>query len=174
MGSRQSGVIDKSAYEKQWASHEARQKLSKEDRHLFETARHTFRPYVYFDKVLVAWTMVQGEPRIKEVFKVVGIDVSFQEGIWLTMYAEVAKRELRISHSPRPLLDLGVFAWVPFFNELRYASPDWEDPDARKNLRLHACFKTPSSPDHTVEGHTYLTELHTFRETWPQYAKTRF
>jgi hypothetical protein len=169
--------IDRDHYEKQWANHEARLKLSPEDKMLWDAARHTFRPYVYFDKVLVVWSVIKGEPQIKEVFKIEGLETSFQDGIWLRLQAQIAKRTVTLSHTPRRMLpDLDIIAWVPYFNELRYASGDWEDLDSRKNLRLHACFKMRAQyPGTTLnEGQDYLSELHVFRAQFPQYAAVRF
>lgn len=179
MGSIATGGIDRPALEKQWANQEARLKLGKEDKALWDAARYTVRPYVYYNKVLIVWAVIKGQPQIKEIFKVVGIDSNFQDGIWLRLYAEVAKREVLVTHSPRKLLpNINVFAWVPFFNELRFVSADWEDHNARRNLRLHACFKMHNSGDERnaalAEGRDYLSELHVFREQWPQYSDTRF
>jgi hypothetical protein len=178
MGIAGQGGIDKTALEKQWANQEARSKLSKQDRTLWDAARHTVRPYVYFDKVLIVWTAVQGQPVIKEILKVSGLETSFQDGIWLRMHAEIAGRDITINHCPRRLLpNLDIFGWVPFFNEMRYASADWDDPGAKRNLRLHTCFKMRSDSRDirdVVEGHDYISELHVFRAIWPQYASTRF
>lgn len=170
--------IDRRALEKQWANHEA-QKLGHVDRALWQAARYTIRPYVYFNKVLIAWTVVKGEPQIKEVFKVTGVDMSFQGGVALRMYANVAKREITLTHSPRRILpNLDILAWVPFFNEIRFASADWGDLSSKKNLRLHVCLKMRENGDdmrvELVEGQDYLSELHVFREMFPQYRHTRF
>jgi hypothetical protein len=178
--SNSSGQLDRPTLEKQWANQEALMKLSKEDRALWSTSRYTFRPFVYFDKIMVVWTVIKGQPQIKEVLKVVGIEASFQDGIWLRMQAEVAKREIMINHSPRRILPgLDVIAWVPYFNELRFVGPDWDDPSTKRNLRLHACFKMRTRGDVDpgsviAEGHDFISELHVFREQFPQYASTRF
>lgn len=177
MGSNTSaGPIDRPALEKTWANQEARLKLSKEDKALWDSARYTVRPFVYYDKVLVVWTILKGQPQIKEVLKVVGIDANFQDGIWLRVHAEVAKREILINHTPRRILDFDVFAWIPFFNEVRFVSPDWENPQARRNMRLHTCFKMRGRGDEPrpIEGQDFLSELHVFREQFPQYSDTRF
>jgi hypothetical protein len=180
MGSAVSGGIDRPTLEKQWANHEARLKLNKDDKALWDSSRYTVRPYVYYNKVLIAWTVVKGQPQIKEIFKVIGLDVSFQDGVWLRMHAEIAGCDVMLSHAPRRLLpNLEVLAWMPYFNEVRFASADWDDLNAKKNLRLHACFKMRSRGDEPVTGlireqHDFLSELHVFRELWPQYAVTRF
>jgi hypothetical protein len=181
MGSGISGSdIDRPALEKQWANQEARAKLSREDRILWDDSRYTVRPFVYYNKVLVVWSVIKGQPQIKEILKVVGIEASFQDGIWLRLYAEVAKREVMINHTPRKLLpSIDVIGWTPFFNELRYVARDWNDNNPRRNLRLHACFKTRGrgdiTPDSVLsEGQDFLSELHVFREQFPQYIDTRF
>lgn len=179
MGSNNNtGEIDRPALEKQWAANEARLKLGREDKALWDAAHYTVRPYVYYNKVLLVWSIINGRPQVKEVLKVVSIDASFQDGIWLRLRAEIAKKEIQINHTPRRLLPgLDVIGWVPFFNEMRFVGgPDWNDVNARRNLRLHACFKMRSRGDEhrPVEGHDYLTELHVFRDQFPQYADTRF
>lgn len=176
MGNSGTGGIDKNSLEKQWAGREARLKLSPDDRALWNSSQCTIRPFVYFDKIMIAWSVEKGQPQVKEVFKVNALDVSFQDGIWLRMHAEIANRDIVINHTPRRLLpDLKVFGWVPFFNELRFVSADWADVDARKNLRLTACFKTVQSDGAPLrEGAHYISALHAFREQWPQYADTRF
>jgi hypothetical protein len=179
MGRATQGGIDRPTLEKRWANYEARLKLGREDKQLWDASNCTIRPYVYFNKVLIAWTVIRGQPQIKEIFRVIGIDASFQDGVWLRLEAEIAGREVTISHSPRRLLpNLDVISWVPYFNEVRFASADWEDLDAKKNLRLCACFKTRERGDGEnkliLPDHDYLSELHVFREQWPQYADVRF
>lgn len=176
MGRVDSGEINKPALERQWATQAARKGLNRDDRALWESSRYTVRPYVYFDKVLIAWTVVKGQPQIKEIFKVIGLDVSFQDGLQVRLYAEVAKTETLITHTPHRLLpNLDVFGWVPYFNEVRYASGNWDDPLSKKNLRLCVCLKMlDRGADRVPEGQHVLSELHVFREQWPQYADTRF
>lgn len=178
MGKHISG-IDRPDLEKQWANYEARTKLSAEDKALWDSSAHTIRPYVYYDKVLIAWTVIQGQPQIKEVFKATGLDVSFQDGIWMHLDATIAARRVTVNHTPRRMLpDLDIIAWVPYFNEARFGSSDWNDLAAKKNLRLCGCFKMRSSGDDLrvplVEGQHYLSELHVFRDLWPQYRSTYF
>lgn len=178
MGTAVRGGIDRPLLEKRWANYEARQTLSAEDRGLWDACQYTVRPYVYFNKVLIAWSVVQGQPQIKEIYRVVGLDVSFQDGIWLRMHAEVARRDVTINHVPRKLPGADVIAWVPYFNEVRFCSPDWDDPDANRNLRLHACFKMRDRADtqgaFIQEGRDHLSELHVFRALWPTYKDVRF
>lgn len=176
MGNESNPGIDKAGYEKVWANHAARLHLSEADKTLWHASRYTMRPFVYFDKILIAWTVLKGVPQIKDILHVTSLDASFQDGIWLRVQSKVHKGpEHMVTHVPRRLPGLEIFAWLPYFNELRYASAQWEDPSLPKNLRLAVCFKMRSKPDFPlVEGEDYLSELHTFREQFPQYAHTRF
>jgi hypothetical protein len=177
MGNEVGGIdkADRAGYEKAWANQSARRTLNDEDKNLWAVARYTVRPYVYFDKILIAWSIVKGSPQVKDVLTVTALDASFQDGVWIKVRSKVSQRESLLTHAPRKLEGLSIFAWVPFFNELRFASSDWSDPAATKNLRLSACFKMQQRPDDVLqEGVDYLSELHVFREKFPQYANTRF
>lgn len=170
--------LDKATLEKEWANTEARLKLGKADKAKWGELSYTVRPYVYFDKILIVWTVVKGQPQVKDIFTVTSIDASFQGGLWVKAKSKVTGFESVINHEPRRLATgLDVFAWLPFFNEVRYANPvDWNNPTAPRNLRLSACFKMTQSPDTRLlrEGVHYLSELHVFRDRFPQYADTRF
>jgi len=169
-----SGAIDKDGYEKQWATAAARQNLSQEDRLIWNESRYTIRPYVYHDKILIAWSYANGEPVIKDIFTVQSVEVSFQDGVWLKLVSEVNRRETIITHTPRRLPDLKIFGWVPFFLELRFASADWDNPALARSLRMSACFKMMGKPDVFVANQDFLTELHVFRDMFPKYQHTRF
>lgn len=174
-GNNKLDKIDKDGYEKAWATALARQNLSPEDRTLWNEARFTIRPYVYHDKIFIVWSYKGGQPVIKDVFTVTNVEVSFQDGFWLKMLSKVHKgREVMVSHSPRRLPGLNVFAWVPYFMETRFASADWEDPTLTRTLRIQACFKMAGKPDKFFEEQEHLTELHVFRETFPSYRSTKF
>lgn len=168
--------IDKAGYEKSWANHAIRLKQADEEKALWSRSRYTVRPYVYFDKILIAWSVVKGEPQTDDVLTVTGMDASFTDGLWINFQSKLSGHaDFVITHVPRLLPGLDIFAWVPFFNELRFASEDWDDPLAPKNLRLSACFKMRSRPDESlIEGHHYLSELHVFREKFPKFRSVRF
>lgn len=174
MGS--SPALDKSALERAMAGAEARQKLNTKDKQAWDAFRTTVRPFVYFNKILVAWTLSKGQPQILDIFTVTSANISFQDGLWIVLESKVKDEEVIIDHTPRRLsADLQIFGWMPFFNEMRYHGPDWHDPNSPKNMRLTACFKMVAAPSSAVsEGVHYLSELHVFREQWPQYQATKF
>jgi len=173
MGIESSG-IDRAGLEKEWANKEARLKLSTADRSLWDSCRYTVRPYVYFDKIFVVWTYLKGQPQVKDILAVTSMDSSFQDGVWVRMVSKVTRHEHLMTHSPRKIGNHELFAWVPYFNEVRFVSADWENLEAPRNLRLCACFKMKGRPEEPVEGVDYLTALHVFRSQWPQYKDTRF
>jgi hypothetical protein len=175
MGIENTG-IDRSALEKRWANEQARLTMqTEEDKALWAACRYTVRPFVYYNKILLAWRPVKGQPVIQEVLTVTDINVNFQTGTWVHMKGRVSGQEVVITQVPRRILpNLDIVAWMPYFNEMRYSSQDWENPLSTRNLRLSACFKTRDKPDLIVEGQDYLTELHMFRERFPQYSKTSF
>ena len=74
---------DKATLEKDWAAAEARLRLSRDDKAAWNTLGYTVRPYVYFDKILVVWTIIKGEPQVKDIIAVTDIDGSFQGGLWV-------------------------------------------------------------------------------------------
>lgn len=167
--------IDRQQFEKTWANHAARLSLGDEDKALWATTRYTIRPYAYFDKILVAWTFEKGQPKVKDILTVLDATISFQDGIWIRIKSKVSQREQLLTHTPRKVTGLSVFGWVPYFNELRFASSDWDNPEAPKNLRLSVCFKMQERPDSPLlENIDYITELHVFRRQFPQYHGTRF
>lgn len=170
------GVIDRSGYEKKWANEASRLSLSSDDKSLWSASRYTMRPFVYFDKILIAWDVVKGEPRIKNILNVIGMDASFQDGIWVKLQSKTQPgADILITHTPRRLPGLDVFAWVPYFVEVRFVSADWETPNSNKNLRLSACLKMRERPDSVLrENCDYISELHSFRAQFPKYASTRF
>ena len=166
--------LDKVHYEKEWAAQEARLRLDTESRSKWESAAYTFRTFVYFKKILVAWQKHGTEIVVKNVFTVISMDANFREGIWVRVRDRDNKEHV-ITHTPRLLGDVNVFAWVPYFNEVRWHASDWSDPTSPKALRLAACFKTQFSPHEPLhEGQDYLSELHVFRSQFPQFAKVRF
>jgi hypothetical protein len=175
MGSITAG--QKAALEKQWANNEARLKLSGADKTSWRSLSHTIRPFVYYDKTLIIWSLVKGQPNVKDILAVTNVDGSFNEGLWVHIKSKVTGLTTIIDSTPRRLMPgLEVFAWMPFFNEVRYTGADWNDPAASRNLRLAVCFKMAADPHapRLHEGLHYLSELHVFRETFPQYADTRF
>ena len=165
---------EKSGYEKEWANNEARLKLSSEDRAIWNCCKCTIRPHVYFDKIFIVWSVKQGVPEILDVLTVESVDATFEMGIWVHAASKLTKAKHVITHTPRRLPGLDVFVWVPFFNEIRFASNDWNDVTAPRSLRVSLCFKTRDNKQRLVEGQHYVTELHVFRDQWPQYASTRF
>lgn len=176
MGSNVGTGIDKPALEREWIGDEAR-KLGKDAKARWMSLAYTVRPYIYFDKILIVWAYVNGQPQVKDIFTITSVDGSFQGGLWAHAKSKVTGDEIVITHQPRRLAaDLDVFAWLPFFNELRYVSADWNNPVAPRNLRLSACFKMAEDPRNTrlKNDQHYLSELHTFREQFPQYRTTRF
>lgn len=175
MGSEASG-LDKPRYEKEWASQEARLKLDATGRHLWDSSRHTVRPYLYYNKIFIAWGIdANGEVVVRDVFTVISMDATFRDGFWIKL-RDRNRREHLITHTPRLLGDTDIFAWVPYFNECRWHSNDWSDPAAPKSLRLAVCFKMQSDPQclPLLREQDYLSELHHFRQQFPQFAKTRF
>lgn len=171
-----SAAIDKGALERGMASAEVRSKLSAQDRSTWEGLRWTVRPYVYYDKILIAWGLTSGQPEILDVFTVEGIECSFQQGLWARLRSRQTGKEVIVTHTPRRLApELRIFAWLPFFNEVRFHGPDWNNPSSPKNLRVSMCFKMPMSPKEPLrEGVQHLSEMHVFRDQWPQYSHTKF
>jgi hypothetical protein len=166
--------LDKVRYEKEWAAQEARLRLDSESRSKWEASTYTFRPFIYYKKILVAWEQRGASIVVKDVFTVVSMDANFREGVWVKVRDQSGKEHI-ITHTPRLLGDSNIFAWIPYFNEVRWHAGDWTDPTAPKSLRLAACFKMQYSPnDPLLDGQEYLSELHVFRHRFPEYAKTRF
>lgn len=161
-------------YESKWASAEALTKLSKSDYMTWTQLRYVIRPYCYFNKIFIGWTLQHGVPSVKDVFTVVGLDVSFQEGVWVRLRSATSAREVIINHTPRKLPNVEVFMWTPFVNEFRYAGPDWEDPNSPKHLRISSCLRMQHGPEFLEEGADYVWELHEFRHRFPQFKDTRF
>lgn len=167
---------DKATLEKEWANAEAR-RLGKDDRASWQRLGHTVRPYVYFDKILIVWTLKKGEPQVLDIFTINGVDVDFTSGVWVNGTGKVSGHNITITQYPQRLAPgLDIFAWLPYFNEMRYVSQDWDKPGMARALRLSACFKMTEDPrkGRLRESVHYLSELHVFREQFPQYADTRF
>lgn len=167
---------DKASFEKAWANAEAR-KLGKDDRAAWQRLGHTVRPFVYFDKILIVWTLKKGEPQVLDILAINGVDVDFQNGIWVNGTGKVSDHSFAITQRPQRIAPgIDIFAWLPYFNEVRYSSQDWDNPSLPRALRLSACFKMAEDPrtGRLREGAHYLSELHVFREQFPQYADTRF
>lgn len=175
MGNAMTGQ-DKAMLEKEWIAAEARLKLSPADKAKWAGLGCTIRPYVYYDKLLVAWHLVKGQPQVKDIFQAVSVDANFQGGLWVCLRSKVTNEEITLTHTPQRLsADLDIYGWMPFFNEVRYASADWNNLKLPRNMRLTACFKMVDNPDvRAREGQDYLSELHIFRERFPQYSDTRF
>lgn len=169
--------LDKATLEKEWANTEARLRLNREDKGTWDALGHTIRPHVYFEKILIVFTALKGEPQIKDIFTAVAMDGSFQGGLWVRMKSKVTGVETILNHAPQRLAPgLGIFAWVPFFNEVRFTA-DERNPNSPRNLRMSACFKMTEDPHGAGllrEGLDYLCELHVFRSRFSQYASTRF
>lgn len=167
---------DKATLEKEWANAEAR-KLGKDDKAAWQRLGHTVRPFVYFDKILVVWTLKKGEPQVLDIFTVNGVDVDFTSGVTINASGKVSGHDITITQYPQRLAPgINVFTWLPYFNEIRYSSQNWDNPSLPRALRLSACFKMTEDPrrERLREGIHYLSELHVFREQFPQYADTRF
>lgn len=177
MGTEHAGSsIDKASYEKKWANHLARLNLNSSDKVIWNQSSWTIRPFVYYDKILVAWTIVRGEPQVKDILAVTSLDASFQDGVWITLQSKILGGPSQlVTHSPRRLNGLDLFVWVPFFNEMRFHGPEWDNPMSPRNLRLTMCIKMQSDPNHIYQDNRdFISELHVFRERFPQYADTRF
>lgn len=171
------GQTDKATLERDWANAEARLKLNKLDKASWSAMGHTIRPHVYYDKILVVWQYAKGQPQVKDIFTTVAVDGSFQDGLWVMLRSKITGHESVVTHTPQRLTpDLEIFAWVPFFNEVRFVSQDWNNVNLPRNLRMGLCLKMREDPRKVRlrEGVDYLSELHVFRETFPQYSDTRF
>ena len=169
--------IDKSALEREWAEDEARLKLEPEDRETWNRLGFVIRPFVYFDKILIAWSYQDGLPVIKDIFTVLYMDGSFQGGLWVRIKSKTTGVESVLRHQPQRLAPgLDIFAWLPFFNEVRFVSANWNNPTLSRAARLSACFRMVGDPrrEALLSGRDYLSELHVFREQFPQYSQTRF
>lgn len=175
MGHMVTGGLDKPALEKEWVGAEVRLKLNDADKATWAGLGWTIRPFVYYDKLLVAWTLVKGLPQIKDIFQAIAIDATFQSGLWLRLKSKITDTEVIVTHTPQRLGGLDIFAWMPYFNEVRFASADWNNLTLTRNMRVTACFKMAEDPSRRPrEGKHYLSELHTFRAQFPQYKDTRF
>jgi len=170
----QPGKLSIREYEARWVNAEAMLKLSKAEAALWTRFRYVIRPYCYFNKIFVAWTYRQGVPIIKDVLTVMGIEVSFQEGVWMRLQSSTSAREIAINHTPRKLPNVDAFMWTPFVNEFRYAGPDWDDPNSPRNLRISSCIRMQHGHEFMEEGADYVWELHEFRSRFPQFKETRF
>lgn len=176
MGTAVLTPADKATFEKEWAAAEARLKLGAEDKAKWMALGYTIRPYVYYDKILVAWTLVKGQPQIKDIFQAIAVDATFQGGLWVRLKSKVTDTEVILTHTPQRLTkDLDIFGWLPYFNEVRFASADWNNHTLPRSMRLNACFKMGANPaPRPKENSHFLSELHAFREQFPQYRDTRF
>ena len=174
--SNSGGGIDKATYEKEWANTEARARLNDTDKAKWAEMGHTIRPFAWWNKIFIVWTYVKGQPQIKEIFNTVSMDASFTDGVWVKLKSTITDRETIITQYPTRLAPgLDLFAWVPYFNELRFASAEWSNPSLPRSLRMSVCFKSKFDPDKTSrEGIDFISELHVFRERFPQYRETRF
>lgn len=168
---------EKAVLEKEWANAEARLKLGQDDKSVWSALRHTIRTFAYYDKIFVVWALIKGEPVIRDVFTVQSVDATFQGGLWIKASGKISGHEAVITQTPQRLAPgLDIFAWVPYFNELRYASGDWSNYNLPRHLRSSVCLKMRHDPEDRFlgEGVVCITEMHLFRQRFPQYSQTRF
>jgi hypothetical protein len=129
--------------------------LSKSSRLLFVTEHST----------LVLWTYTAAGPQLGKVLQVTGVALSFRQGVMIEL-TDSDGAHYTINAEPRQHLP-GVFLWTPAFSEVRFVPRQFETPDGPWHLTLALCLKTRSRSDQPVEGHTYLSPMKEFNDTWP-------
>jgi len=165
---------ERTRYEQIWAGQMARENLNPQDLLLWEQCRQVIRPHAYYNKIYVVWSLQGGAPVVRDVLAVVEASLALQTGIHIHLASRETRDNYVITASPSRIGNFEIFAWVPYFNEVRFAGRDYSKPGGR-NVRTTLCFKTfapVGAPP--VEGQDYISELHVFRKDWPAHADTRF
>ena len=156
--------------EKSLASNLAEASLSPEEFELWKNYGFTFRNLVHFNKVFAVWEHTSNGPVVVDSLTVTGVYVDTFSGFSGSVRNSEGKTHW-IKHTPSRILDLPVFAHVPFIPEITYLpKPTHEAP---LQLKFPLVFKTEKNPNYLEDGATFVTQVGEFRATYPQFAELR-
>jgi hypothetical protein len=145
--------IDKHVHELLWANAEAA-KGSYAD--LWYQFKSTNRVHGSVGSRFVLWQATPDGPAILQTFAIEDIGAEPASGVWFDMRG--AWGAFQITHTPTLLPGSSVFAWVPFFTDLRWVPSDFLDLNGPRRLTAPICIKTATNPlTDLAEGDHYLT-----------------
>ena len=153
--------------DKQLAFKAAHEALTDEELCNWRACQHTFRTFVHYDKLFVAWEYRDGEPHIIGSLRFLEPSIHQETGVDIQVLVkhEGLTSEVSVSHEPVPLFDSRVFCHVPFVITGFY-TPHLNT--GRLTLRLPVVFKTEAKPWGITEG-AHLTAFGEFRSTHEKY-----
>lgn len=158
-------------HEHNWANRAVRDNADATDRGLWFSLRHTSRTHAHIRKTYIVWHLADGKAEILDVLRLADADLSVNYGMSVTFQRRDGTRAV-FNSTPSRLTGLDVFIWVPAFATVRWCPEDWEQPGARRLLRLPLSFKqTRSLADGPVQGPHYLSELADFTRLNPEHEQ---
>lgn len=158
-------IIDKKAYEYQWARQLAFKSLNQQHRDLWREYCSVDRLTLNISARLAHWGWQDGKPLILNEFRLHDVSVD-RQGVTYR-FSDNYGNTYPVSHTPALLAQTGIFAWVPHFNEFRHTPLDWENAEEPGYLRVGVCLRQPSNPlKILLESHTYLTTKKIFDKDW--------
>lgn len=164
-------ATDRQTHEKTWVEEDA-QAFYGEVREMWDAMTVVHRVQIHEGRIFVVWKPdIFGAPQPLNSLRVVGIRATFSRGIEIE-FLDARGRSVVIGQKPVPVLDLDLFMWCPYHNDVQWVP----HPHAanRKVLRLAVVMKMRSHPDFWQASDTYVSDVKTFRTKFPQFAGQKF
>lgn len=126
-----------------------------------------FRTYAHFNRIFVLWDLVDKVSVVLGAVRVLEPSISRDAGINFKLSVETKEylNEITVSHSPTPIYEGKVFAFIP--SEIAgYFSPN--DRTGRNTLKVSMHFNTQARPWDEAPG-VRMPPLGEFRAKFPEY-----
>lgn len=156
--------------EKSLAVKVAEADLSPEECAIWKSYGFTFRSHCHYNKVYAVWEHTAHGPVIVDSLTVTGVYCDTSAGFSGSLRNSEGQTHW-VKHSPERVLDLPVFAHVPFMPEITYLPKPTQD--APMQLKFPLVFKTQGNPNYLTEGFVYVTQIGEFRANYPQFGELR-
>jgi hypothetical protein len=140
---------------------------------LFEKLGCTHATYAYEGRRFVAWTVVDGKPRIEALFRADAIKLT-AGGLAVTFDVQRPGHGLgrfTATAQPEKVPGLDLFLWMPAFGDIHYVPFKWSDEHSPWRVSVSFVAKTGNRPDvGAVEGGRYFATAKEFASYWPEHA----
>lgn len=164
--------LDKPALEREWIEWLA-QAFQGAQRRLWNRLGYVHRLAARDNSTYIIWEVVDGSPLVRDYATVVDMVASFKQGLCVKLCLSsdpqvINTKHFEVSHAPVQLNNYPLFMWIPFFNEMRFASYFWSNPQAARELQFSLCVKQQSDSETVlVNGEFHVTLLSKFQKQWP-------
>jgi hypothetical protein len=156
----------RSALERQWLDEHM------QDNPMWKRYSNDVRDYVYLGKEFYTWDMLDGLPKVKQIYKVTDIALNKDKGLSVVLTPRIVSFEadVVITHKPKLTQDRTAFFWLPSFVDLRVVPISYDSPKYRR-VTVPICIRTEwPSNSRTGNGTSHCASRKEFLKFWPDFG----